>query len=465
MTKEKYYKIISYLKEIIKDSEFENHLFCVGGCVRDETMNQSIKDIDVVLDIKDGGLKFAEWLFEKGYLTHPPVLYPTYGTSMFNLKEFPEDELEAVQTRKEQYKDKDSRNPETEYGTIEEDAFRRDLTINALYWNVSKDELIDPTGKGIEDIKNHIIRVTNPNPDIVFVDDPLRILRVCRFSSRYGWDITDETYHSMKKNVDRLSIISQERITDEFNKMMTCDNPVMALNLIKNIGAMKYVIPEIEETYDMTQNSYHFGTVWEHTLKTVEETTSNDITLRVSALLHDIGKIMCRTIDDRGKVHFYEHENYSADLCEMILKRMKYPNDFIKKVCKLVKNHMRTKAWTDNCSHMKDKSLRKMWYELGNDMDICLNLIHADNVSHASDHCMPNQVHLIKKRLQELKDNGEDMVAYKLPVDGNDVMEVLGIPPGSEIKECMKWLMKMAFNNPNISREMMLKQIKQFKKR
>lgn len=461
MTHELYIQICDYLQDIIEDTLFENHCFAVGGCVRDEILGHEIKDIDLCIDLPDGGIEFANWLYKEKLLTHEPVVYPTYGTAMFQLAAFPDIELEVVQTRKEQYKDKNSRNPEVVFGSIEEDCKRRDLTINSLYYNISKNVYMDLTDKGYNDIKNHIIRTTG-EPDVIFEQDSLRILRCIRFSSRYGWEIEKETFESMKRNVDRLSIITKERIQDEFNKMLVCDNPVMALNLIKKIGAMKYIIPELEETYDITQNEYHnYNTIWQHILKVVAN-TRNDLHLRMAALLHDIGKIKTRTVDDNGNIHFYKHELVSAEMCDTILKRLKYSNDFIKTVQILVKNHMRTKNWGNDCSHMKDKTLRKMQYELGDDMMKCLELIDADNKAHAPEYCMPNQVENIVKRLEQLKQEGTSMENYKLPVNGNDVMKALGIEPCAKVKECLDWLMRFAFNNPKISREELLKKIKQY---
>lgn len=298
--------------------------------------------------------------------------------------------------------------------------------------------------------------------DKIYTDDALRILRSIRMSAKLNFDITFHTFEGMKRNVDRLSIITKERIQDEFNKMLVCDNPVMALNLIKEIGAMKYIIPELEETYGLKQNKYHFGDVFEHTLKVVEN-TKNDLELRMAALLHDIGKINTRTIDDNGNVHFYKHELVSAEMCDTILRRLKYSNDFIRTVQILTKNHMRTKNWGDNCNHMKDKTLRKMQYELGDNMMKCLELIDADNKAHAIEYCMPNQVRNIIKRLEQFKEEGMSMENYKLPVNGDDVMEVLRIEPCAKVKECLNWLLKFAFNNPKISREELLKNIKQFR--
>ena len=182
----------------------------------------------------------------------------------------------------------------------------------------------------------------------------------------------------------------------------------------------------------------------------------------MAALLHDIGKINTRTVDDNGNVHFYKHELVSSEMCDKILRRLKYSNDFIKTVQILVKNHMRTKNFGKDCSHMKDKTLRKMQYELGADMMKCLELIDADNKAHAPEYCMPNQVENIVKRLKQLKQEGTSMENYKLPVNGNDVMETLGIEPCAKVKECLHWLLKFAFNNPKISKEQLLKNIKQY---
>ena len=462
MTHELYIQICNYLQDIIEGTEFENHLFSVGGCVRDEFLSHEIKDIDLCVDLPDGGIDFANWLYEKGLLTHEPVVYPTYGTAMFCLKEFPDVELEAVQTRKEQYKDKKSRNPEVVFGSIEEDCKRRDLTINSLYYDISRNVYLDLTGNGYHDISDHIIR-TAGDPDIVFTDDSLRILRTIRFSSRYNWNIDPNTYEGMKRNVDRLSIITKERIQDEFNKMLVCDNPVMVLNLIKEIGAMEYVIPELEETYSLIQNKYHdFSTVWEHTIKVVSQ-VPNDLTLRMAALLHDIGKIKTLSIDSNGNRHFYRHEQVSADMAKTILKRLKYSNDFIEKVQILIGNHMRTKQFGHFCRNTKPKTVRKMEYELGDNFDDCLTLIDADNKSHGKGYCLPDQVAGIRRIVADYEKDGTNMFHYKLPVNGNDVMEVLGIEPCAKVKECLDWLMKFAFVNPKITKEELLKKIKQFK--
>lgn len=463
MTKQKFKEIINYIDSLIHGTEFQENTFAVGGSVRDFIMGNDIKDIDIVVSLPDGGIKLAEFLHDKKVLTRPPVVYPTYGTAMFKFKRFNQDEIECVQTRGEQYHDKDSRNPETCFATIQEDCIRRDLTMNALYMNVTTGEILDLTGKGVEDINNHICRVTNEDPDVVFTDDPLRILRVMRFACRYNFDIEENTFESMKKNVDRLAIITQERITDEFNKMLMSPDPARALCLIGYTNAMKYVIPELIETYGMEQNAYHYGTVWNHTLGLMCHVSHYQpyLPTRLACVLHDIGKIKTKTVGEDGRIHFYDHETVGADMARDIMKRMRYSNDIIDEVCFYVKYHMVTKSWGDDLGHMKMKTLRKLMYKAKTEdrFNHLIEVIDCDNCSHKKEHCMWNQGENILK----VAANEKRMFGYQLPINGNEVMEVLGIEPGPKVKKYLDHCMKLAFNNPEITKEACIKQIKSFK--
>lgn len=463
MKHEIYIKIKEYLGTLIKGTEWEGHVYTVGGCVRDELMGGEIKDIDLCVSLPSGGIRFAEWLRDNGYTMKGVTVYPNYGTAMLHLKAFPHVELEFVQTRKEKYIDHSCRNPETAFGSIEDDCMRRDLTINALYTNVSTDEIVDITGKGVQDIKDHIIRTPN-EPDVIYDDDPLRILRCIRFASRYGWEIEKDTYEGMVRNVHRLAIITKERVKDELDKMLTCQHPVMAMELLRKSGAMHYVIPELEETYDMTQNEYHFGTVWEHTMAVMEHLKSNRLELRMAALLHDIGKVRVRTVED-GRVHFLKHELASADMTNMILRTLRYSNDFINEVQFLVRNHMVCKTWGDECEHIKLKKLRKLQYECGTEERFrnFMLLIDADNNAHAADRCMPRQVELILQRTEQMKAEGTAMFGYKLPITGKDVIEIKGIGPGPAVRDCLDYLLKLAFVNPQREKEEMIKHLKGYR--
>lgn len=473
MTKDKFYKIVLYLKDLINGTKFEGKIYVVGGAVRDLYMDKEIKDIDIVVELPSGGIEFANWMEENGHTHGSVVTYPTYGTAMFHLKEYPEVEIECVQTRKEQYKDKNSRNPETEYGTLYEDAMRRDLSINSLFLNISTNQIVDCCG-GLNDIKNHVIRVTS-TPEIVYEEDGLRILRCVRFFSRFhaenkDWHIDENTLKGMRDKVDRLSIITKERIADELNKMLMCDDPVCAMRLLVDIGAMRYVIPELCNLVGLEQNKYHSDDAWGHTLNVLNLVAKRpfygaaELEVRMAALLHDIGKPHVKSVDDKGRVHFYGHELAGADIVEIILRRLKYSNDFINEVKFLVENHMRTKQWGDTCEHMKDKTLRKLQYQCGYARFFeLLTLIDADNKSHAIDHCLPNQVYMINKLTNRMVDNNTDMFDYKLPINGDDVMFIKGIEPGRDVKDCLEYAMKLAYNNPKITKTELLKHIKGYK--
>ena len=473
MTKDKFYRIVLYLKDLIKGTKFDGKTYVVGGAVRDLYMDKEIKDIDIVVELPNGGIEFANWMESRWYTHGSVVTYPTYGTAMFRLNEYPEVEIECVQTRKEQYKDKNSRNPETEYGTLYEDAMRRDLTINALYLNISTNQIVDCCG-GQKDIKEHRIRVTS-TPDIVYDDDALRILRCVRFYSRFhaenkDWHIEEETLNGMHNKVDRLRIITKERIADELNKMLMCDDPVCAMRLLVDIGAMRYVIPELYDTVDVLQNEYHENDVWEHTLNVLNLVAKRpfygvaELEVRMAALLHDIGKPHVKSVDDKGRVHFYGHELAGADIAEIILRRLKYSNYFVEKVKFLIENHMRTKQWGDTCEHMKDKTLRKLQHQCGYARFFeLMTLIDADNKSHAIDHCLPNQVYMINKYTNRMVDDKTDMFDYELPINGDDVMFIKGIEPGRDVKDCLEYAMKLAYNNPKITRTELLKHIKGYK--
>lgn len=453
MKKEEFLKITQYIGSIIKGTSFENHVFAVGGSVRDLTMGNDIKDIDLVIDLPQGGVHFANWCKEQGY-TKTVVIYETYGTAMFKFKEFPGEEIECVMTRGEKYEDKESRNPVTVFAPLEEDAIRRDLTINAIYFNVSTGCTFDPVN-GIDDIQDHIIRTTNTDPDVVFDDDPLRILRVVRFACRYGWDIEAKTFKSMKKYVRRLKIITNERIQAELDKILMCDNAVMGINYLHQIGAMEYVIPEFEKCYGLEQNRYHFGDVAAHTLAVLDYHCKHfepTIVERLACLLHDIGKTITRTVKD-GKVHFYDHEYAGVGMVVNILKDLKYDNDTINEVCFLIKNHMRTKQAGDGGKLLKDKSLNKLCYECKTfeRFKSLMRIIECDNEAHAKDCCIHNQYEGLVKRV-ESDENHMKMFGYKLPITGEDIMEVLDIKPGPIIAEINKRLLNQAFMDPGITR-------------
>lgn len=451
-------KMLSLIAKSISGTEWEGKVYVVGGLVRDFLMGKESNDIDLLIDGDiNAGIDFSLWFTKNAKIYKKdsnPLIYGTYGTSMFH---FMGEKIECVAPRSEKYKD-DSRNPIVESCTLEEECLRRDLTINSLFINLSNHTLYDFSGKGVNDIHDHIIRSTS-EPDIIFSQDPLRMLRCIRFASRYGWNIDSDTLYGIKNNVERINIISQERITEEINKILISPNPAMGLSLLVDTGLIKNVLPEFVDTINMGQNKYHFGTVWEHTLAVVEK-TQPILENRIAALFHDIGKIKTRKVDENGIVHFINHEIESGYLADIILKRMKYPNDFIKCVKKAIINHMRTKSYGDDCSHVKPKSLRKLQYVIGEDFNLLMDLIDADNKAHAKEYCMPNQVAILKKLSDKLVAEGMDCFNMCLPINGDDIMEYKNIPQGVEVKAYLDHIKKCYINNPKITKEQCFKQIK-----
>ena len=466
MLKSLYIDIRNRLRELIAGTEFDGKVFFVGGCCRDDIMGTEIKDIDISVALPDGGIRLAVWLHENGHLAGEVSAYPEFHTAKFRLSDFPEVELESVHTRKESYPDRGSRNPVTDYGTHEEDCFRRDFTVNALYQNISTGEIIDITGKGLDDIREQIIR-TPSDPFVKFDEDPLRILRCIRFAARFGWKIAQETFDAMRAMVPRMEILTPGRISEEFMKMLSDGHPAMAMELLKSTGAMHYVLPVFEQTYDMAQNKYHFGTVWDHTVAVLEETArqTDDVYVRLAALLHDIGKIITRTVDAEGNVHFYKHEFMAMDMVRDVMKSLNLPNEEIATVQFLVSHHMCAKNWGYECERMKDKSLRKLQHacrtwERFQDLMI---IVYADNMSHAQEYCMPRQSEVMLERTRQMMQEGSAMFGYRPVLSGKEIMEIKGLTPGPQIKKCQDYLMALAFNNPLMTREEAIKFLKGYR--
>lgn len=421
MTIETYKNIIEHIKQLIKGSKFEGHVYSVGGCERDKHLGlKEIKDIDLTIDLEHGGIDFANWLFDNGFTSSKVVIYENFGTAMFRLKEFPNEEIESVFTRKEIYRDKNSRNPETSFGTIKDDCIRRDFTINSLYHNISLDEDLDLTGKGIEDLHNGIIR-TCDNPNIIFSDDSLRIMRAARFSAKLGFIIDNDVFEAMKRNIERLKIISQERITDEFNKILMSGHPYIGLSYLNDIGFFDTITPYLF-TYE---NGERNEAAKEGAFETVLEI--------ISKYEYDLETLL------GGFVQNWYCESKQRN---KFLKEFKYSNDTINKV-----NFYAMKAFPLElaCKWKLGSKIREIVYECDTIEDF-------------------NHIVAIAKSFPRLKDGNwvfnflktidiEEMIGYKLPVNGDDIMEIRNIKPGKEVKKILDYLFEEAFKNPKITRD------------
>lgn len=450
------------LQELIKGSAFENHVFICGGFVRDKIMGLSPKDIDLCVDIEGGGLAFAEYICKKtdSYKDGSnPVIYPKYQTAKFNLRSFSQlskIDIECVQTRIEKYTEEGGRKPEVKYGTLTQDAHRRDLTINALYVNLSSLEVVDPTNKGLEDIKNCVLRTTTDSTTI-FSDDPLRMLRVIRFSNKLNWGIEKNTWFGIVKNAYRINTISQERITDEFGKILMCERPSYGIRQLQRSGLLYYVMPEVRDMIGIEQGEEHFGDVFEHTMSVIDHTNCI-LTHRYAALLHDVGKHISKSTVF-GKIHFYGHEAYGEKIASEILKNMKLPNDDIKIISTAVREHMRFKSSKNNCP--SNKAIRKFITSFNDDeIKIILDVMHADNVSHSEKFCAKDQVYRIIQKINELRKEENLSDKIELPINGNDIMKEFNLKKGPIIGELLEYVKNQYLENPKITKEKCFELIK-----
>lgn len=447
---EKVIKLINYIKESIKNTVYEGHVFVVGGAVRDSLMGKPCKDIDLVIDLPTGGLGFANFLtFKNNCYTKDknPVVFETYGTAklqLLNSDEFNDIEIECVNTRKEQYHS-ESRNPTTSFGTIEQDAMRRDLTINAIYYDISNDELRDYTGKGIDDIKNKVIR-TPTDPDIIFNDDPLRILRVIRFATRFEWGIEKKTWLGMVKNAKRILIVSQERITEEISKILLTNKPSLGIKrMLCCNNLLEYTIPCADFMKHIYQNMNPKITVLQHSLDVLDNTEPKLVN-RLAGLLHDIGKL---TTYNKA---FLFHAAEGSVLAEKMLKAMKYPNSVISKVCVCIALHETFSAYRDK-ETPKKSVLREFKAITGDNYETVMDVIHSNNCNQLY-LAKPNQAPLIKKKIKEMeKAEKRNLSVIKLPINGKDIINKFNIKSGPLIGRLLKKIKDAYLEDPTITKD------------
>ncbi len=444
--------IIKVISETIKGTRFENSSYIAGGFVRDLVMGKKSNDLDIVVALENGGEELAEFLFEKG-VSSRPVIFERFGTALVIINGH---KVEFVMTRKESYRAK-SRKPDVQIGTLEQDVFRRDFTINSLIMNISTNKILDITEKGFADIKNRIIR-SSSTPEIIFAEDPLRMLRAVRFSVELNFRIESETENGIKNNADKLADISWERRRDELIKILISPSPVKGIRMLIELDLMKNLIPEFSEIMNVTQNKFHDKDVLEHTLAVLEKTPLNQI-LRFSALLHDIGKARTRT-EDKAGVHFYKHEIISSQMAKEILKRLKFSKDDIKDVSFIIKNHMRLKSFGNKLESLSNKAIRKLILSSGNKLGILLDLIHADNLSHAADYCLPEQIPELRKRIEKIK---MELAENKFPVSGKDVIDYFKIGSGKKVGRLLSEAEEIWHDHPNWDKEKILTELEKKK--
>ncbi|MGI6295673.1 MAG: CCA tRNA nucleotidyltransferase [Armatimonadota bacterium] len=422
--------IIEKLRSATCGTEYEGRLYLVGGIVRDRVMgNPAEEDVDIVLE--GDAAQLAAFLYNKQLSEHPPTTYPRFGTAMLSVEG---SRVEFVGARKESY-DPASRKPCTEPGSLQDDILRRDFTINTLLENLHTGEVLDLTSKARQDIRDRIIR-TPKDPLVTFEDDPLRMLRAVRFASRLGFVIDTETYEAIKKRSHRLDIVSAERIRGEFSKILMTENASSALEMLRETGLLMRFAPELAVTYGVRQNKYHRYDVWWHSLKTLEHIPLDQgIVMRLAALLHDLGKVPTRTVDEEGEAHFYGHEAVGSELAQGLLRRLTYSNSEAEEVGFLISMHLRVGSYRDDWS---DMAMRRLIRDAGEYLDKLILLTEADRAA-ASSSARGADLTPFRNRLAEVK-NKLDGKKIESPLNGREIMEALGMAAGPKVGEVKKYL-------------------------
>ena len=455
-------KVISELSD-----EIQINAFLVGGCVRDLMLNPLAESIDVDIMVEGDGIDFAEKLARK--INVPKIVpFKKFATAKIPFKEY---EIEVASARLEKY-DESSRSPsEVVMSNIEDDLLRRDFTINAMAVSLNTEnfgEFFDPFN-GMEDLSNKILR-TPLDSDSTFSDDPLRMMRAAYFASKLSLDIDPSCLESIKNNAERITIVSQERKTNELLKILGTKKPSIGLNILQEAGLMEFVFPEIAVMYGLDQsNEYHHKDIFYHTLEVVDNAAqlSDKLDLRLAALVHDIAKPKTRRLSKSKGYTFYGHDDVGARMLKGISSHMKFSNSTRDYIAKLTALHLRPISLAKK--DVTDSAIRRLIVDAGEEIDDLMKLCRADITTKNPKNITKylGNFDRVEKRMNEVIEI-DKLKAFQSPVRGDEIMKMFDLGPGKEVGK-IKTMVEDAIINGEISNDYssamsFLDQIKQQKK-
>ncbi|HEV7812976.1 MAG TPA: CCA tRNA nucleotidyltransferase [Leifsonia sp.] len=442
---------VSRLSTAFADAGYQ--LALVGGPVRDALLERPVNDLDFTTNARpDQILKIVSPLADAVW-----DIGRQFGTIGARVGD---DTVEITTYRSDSY-DGTTRKPDVEFGdTLEGDLLRRDFTVNALALRVPEVILVDPSG-GVEHLLSRTI-TTPSRPEISFGDDPLRMMRAARFSSQLDFTVDDATERAMNEMADRIEIVSAERVRDEIAKLLMTDEPRRGIELLVSTGLADRVVPEIPALRLEVDEHHHHKDVYQHSLTVLDQAIeyekdrhpgeAPDLILRLAAILHDIGKPATRRLEPGGLVSFYHHDIVGAKLARKRLTALRFDKATIDAVAKLIELHLRFFGYSD--SQWTDSAVRRYVRDAGDQLErlhmltradvTTRNRRKADRLGFAYDD--------LEARIRELKEK-EELDAVRPDLDGEQVMRILGLRPGREVGEALRFLLELRLDEGPLGEE------------